>query len=278
MRLVYVARNQALRLGSAVTRGFDFADEVIVITLDENEEQNQIVIEAGGSIINHSRDPHAPELAKTLLSLDEEYSGTTVAIGLDSDWKLKDLPRHVALSRTRNDIYIAFKHRSSNTRSEKTLDESKALTISSYSYRDASISVCILSPNGLKALARASNDEKPADLPRELKVRIIELEQKKAKKELESLTSASRFAQLFYWMLESKHPLIIMGIPGIVFFTVGYQMASALIDIGGPHDTVSIGVALAAFAVTFIGVLSLVSGLVLYVLGKQIDKVQLEYQ
>ena len=54
-------------------------------------------------------------------------------------------------------------------------------------------------------------------------------------------------------------------------------MATALIDIGGPHDTVSIGVALAAFAVTFIGVLSLVSGLVLYILGKQIDKVQLEY-
>ena len=91
------------------------------------------------------------------------------------------------------------------------------------------------------------------------------------------MTSASRFAQLFYWMLESKHPLIVLGIPGIIFFTVGYKMATALIDIGGPHDTVSIGVALAAFAVTFIGVLSLVSGLVLYILGKQIDKVQLEY-
>jgi len=59
---------------------------------------------------------------------------------------------------------------------------------------------------------------------------------------------------------------------------VGYQMAEALIDIGGPHDTVSIGVAMAAFAVTFIGVLSLVSGLVLYIMGKQIDKVQLEFQ
>lgn len=55
-------------------------------------------------------------------------------------------------------------------------------------------------------------------------------------------------------------------------------MAAALIDIGGPHDTVSIGVAMAAFAVTFIGVFSLVSGLVLYIMGKQIDKVQLEFQ
>jgi hypothetical protein len=162
-------------------------------------------------------------------------------------------------------------------RVEEVPDSKEAITIGSYSYEDAAISVCAFTTKGLKALSKAKSSDKPADLPPELRVRIIELDAPPVGKELESLTSASRFAQLFYWMLESKHPLIVLGIPGIIFFTVGYQMASALIDIGGPHDTVSIGVALAAFAVTFIGVLSLVSGLVLYILGKQIDKVQLEY-
>ncbi|MBT4060162.1 MAG: hypothetical protein HOE69_07655 [Euryarchaeota archaeon] len=278
MRLVFVARNQALRLGSAVTRGADFADEVIVISLGEDDEQKKMVEDAGGIFVIHEGEPHAPDLARTLEKLNLPESENTVAIGLDKDWKLKSLPRHIALSRSRHDIYIAFKHRSDNLRIKQIPDEKQAITIASYSYQDAAISVCAFTPKGLSALALADVVDKPADLPKELSVRIIELDAAPVRKELESLTSASRFAQLFYWMLESKHPLIVLGIPGIIFFTVGYQMASALIDVGGPHDTVSIGVALTAFAVTFIGVLSLVSGLVLYILGKQIDKVQLGYQ
>ncbi len=277
MRLVFVAREQSLRLGSAVSRGIDFVDEVVVISLGEDEKQREMVEKAGGIFVVHEGLPHAPSIARTLLAMDLPETDNTVAIGLDRDWKLKNLPRHIALARSRNDIYIAFKHRSVNQRTEKVPESSEAITIASYSYEDAAISVCAFTKEGLRALSKANDSDKPADLPRELRVRIIELENTPVRKELESLTSASRFAQLFYWMLESKHPLIVLGIPGIVFFTVGYKMATALIDVGGPHDTVSIGVALAAFAVTFIGVLSLVSGLVLYILGKQIDKVQLEY-
>ena len=277
MRLVFVAREQSLRLGSAVSRGTDFVDEVVVISLGEDEIQREMVEKAGGTYVVHDGPAHAPSLARTLLAMDLPETENTVAIGLDNDWKLKSLPRHIALSRSRNDIYIAFKHRSVNQRTDDIPDVNEAITIASYSYEDAAISVCAFTKKGLRALAEANDQDKPADLSRDLRVRIIELDATPVRKELESLTSASRFAQLFYWMLESKHPLIVLGIPGIIFFTVGYKMATALIDIGGPHDTVSIGVALAAFAVTFIGVLSLVSGLVLYILGKQIDKVQLEY-
>ena len=278
MRLVFVARNQSLRLGSAVGRGTDFADEVIVIALEDDEEQRKLVEKAGGIFVVHEGTPHAPDLARTLVNLNLEKAANTIAIGLDKDWKLKDLPMHIALSRSRHDIYIAFKHRSANDRTEDVPSEDKAITIASYSYENAAISVCAFTHEGLLALSKADVSERPADLPRDLAVRIIELDAPPSNNQRESLTSASRSAQLFYWMLESKHPLIVLGIPGIIFFTVGYQMAEALIDIGGPHDTVSIGVAMAAFAVTFIGVLSLVSGLVLYIMGKQIDKVQLEFQ
>ncbi len=279
MRLVYVVRDQELRLGSAVIRGFDFSDEVVVISLTDNESERTIAEAAGATYISHRGRADAPLLARTLVdSIPESDEKYTVAIGIDADWQLKDLPMHIALARTRNDIYIAFKHRSANQRVEEELDESEKLTITSYRYKDAAISVCALSPKGLRELAAADPEGRPADLPRDLQVRIIELDAPPLGKQRESLASASRYAQLFYWMLESKHPLVTLGIPGILFFTVGYQMATALIDIGGPHDTVSIGVALVAFAVTFIGVLSLVSGLVLYILGKQIDKMQLEYQ
>ena len=68
----------------------------------------------------------------------------------------------------------------------------------------------------------------------------------------------------------------MFGIPGITFFVLGFKMAKSVMDIGGPHATVSLGVALAAFAVTQVGVLSLVASLLLYGIGKQIDKIQVE--
>ena len=88
-------------------------------------------------------------------------------------------------------------------------------------------------------------------------LRVVELKLPPGPAQRESLASASRFAQFFYWMLESRHPLIWFGIPGIVFFWVGFEMANELISFQGPHDSVSLGVALAAFAATLFGVFSL---------------------
>ncbi|MDG1541805.1 MAG: hypothetical protein P8Q39_03075, partial [Candidatus Thalassarchaeaceae archaeon] len=97
MRLVFVAREQSLRLGSAVSRGTDFVDEVVVISLGEDETQREMVEKAGGIYVVHDGPAHAPSLARTLLALDLPETENTVAIGLDNDWKLKSLPRHIAL-------------------------------------------------------------------------------------------------------------------------------------------------------------------------------------
>ena len=50
-------------------------------------------------------------------------------------------------------------------------------------------------------------------------------------------------------------------------------MANELISFQGPHDGVSLGVALAAFTATLVGVFSLTTSLILYVLGKQVNRV-----
>lgn len=276
MRLVFVARGQSLRLGSAVTRGRDFADEVIVIGLGEDEEVRSLVEVAGGTYLVHEQESHAPLLARTLLDAVGECE-QTVAIGLDEHWKLRNLPRQMALTRAGYDIYIAFKHRSDSQKSDDVpLSDSEPITEGSYTYSQADISVMCMTGEGLQSLAESDVDTSPAGLPEELDVRIIELEATPAGRHRESLTSASRFAQFFYWMLESRHPLLLFGIPGLTFFLLGFKMARAVIDIGGPHDTVSLGVALAAFAVTLVGVLSLVASLLLYGIGKQIDKIQVE--
>ena len=139
-----------------MSRGTDFADEVIVIALEDDEEQRKLVEKAGGIFVVHEGTPHAPDLARTLVNLNLEKAANTIAIGLDKDWKLKDLPMHIALSRSRHDIYIAFKHRSANDRTEDVPSEDKAITIASYSYENAAISVCAFTHEGLLALSKAT--------------------------------------------------------------------------------------------------------------------------
>jgi len=127
------------------------------------------------------------------------------------------------------------------------------------------------------AIANQTAKDSPSELAENIRVRVVELAQPSAASQPTSLTSATGFMRLLYWMLESKHPLVLFGIPGALLFWVGYQMVGQLVDIGGPYDTVGIGVALAAFAATFVGVFSLTASLILYVLGKQVERIQAEF-
>jgi hypothetical protein len=271
MRIVFVARDQALRIASAVVRARDFADRVTVINLDGGEETTRLAQESGGEVIHYSGSTDAPSIAKCLVESTLE-SERTVVIGLDSDWKLSDMARTVGLSRQGHDVFIAFKHR---TKNRKTADDGKGLPIEkdTYTYSEADIQFAYCSKSGLLAVAEQSIDDAPVNLPKNVNLRVVELDLPPGPAPRESLASASRFAQFFFWMLESRHPLIWFGIPGIVFFWVGFEMANELISFQGPHDGVSLGVALAAFAATLVGVFSLTASLILYVLGKQVNRV-----
>jgi hypothetical protein len=79
-------------------------------------------------------------------------------------------------------------------------------------------------------------------------------------------------------MLESKHPLISFGIPGVVLFSVGYLLSRDVIGTFDEVNSVSLGVALATFAVTIIGLLAIMGSIILYILGKQVKQIQLQYQ
>jgi membrane-bound ClpP family serine protease len=95
--------------------------------------------------------------------------------------------------------------------------------------------------------------------------------------ERESLATASRFAQLFYWMLESKHPLFLFGIPGIILFVLGYRLSGNLTHIFTELNTTSIGVTLATIAMTLIGLFAMMIAIILYILGKQVKRIQSQY-
>ena len=103
MRIVLVARDQALRIASAVVRARDFADRVTVINLDGGEETTHLAEQSGADVIQYSGDTDAPSIAKVLVesTLDMER---TVIIALDQDWKLSDMARTVGLSRQGHDV------------------------------------------------------------------------------------------------------------------------------------------------------------------------------
>ncbi len=272
MRVVLIARNQELRIASAVVRAHDFCDRVTVLNLNpEDEDTVNYAEQAGADVILHEGSTDAPALASVILQSVKEGE-RTILIALDSDWKLSDMARTVGLSRQGHDVFLAFKHRTINRRKELDNTEAEPLTSDTYSYAEADIQFAFVSEVGLKAIAEQDSNDVPSDIDSEIDLRVVELDKPTGPPSRESLASASRFAQFFYWMLESRHPLILFGVPGIIFFLLGFEMAREIIAFGGPHDSVSLGVALAAFVTTFVGVFSLTASMILYVLGKQIDR------
>ena len=91
-------------------------------------------------------------------------------------------------------------------------------------YRDAEISHLAATQIGLDELSKANEDQTPLELDQNLRVRVLH-SKPRPRYSRESLASASKFAQLFYWMLESRHPLLLFGIPGVVLFWVGYRLS-----------------------------------------------------
>ena len=270
MRIVLVVREQALRIASAVVRAQDFSERVTVLNLVGDSETAELAKASGAEVIEHNGSTDAPSIAKALIDSSLE-SERTIIISLDENWKLSDMARTVGLSRQGHDVFIAFKHRKMNRKTSENRPDAP-IDSDTYTYKDADIQFAYCSQSGLVAVAEQSIDSVPAELDSSIDLRVVELDLPAGPPPRESLASASRFAQFFYWMLESKHPLILFGVPGVVFFWVGFEMATELINFQGPHDSVSLGVALAAFAATLVGVFSLTTSLILYVLGKQVNR------
>ena len=78
-------------------------------------------------------------------------------------------------------------------------------------------------------------------------------------------------------MLETKHPLFLFGIPGLVLFILGYQLSGNVIDTFNELNSVSIGVTLTTIAMTLIGLFAMMVALILYIMGKQVEQIQSQY-
>ena len=272
MDICFVTRNQSLRIGSAVIRALEFTEHVHVLQLEDDETERKIAIECGGNVFHHSNWSTAPEIANSLKELI--ISDQIIVISLDNDWRLSNLPLLYASARTAPDILLALKMDPTDRRhsSEQTILEADA-----HAYSEVTIQHAICSKEGLEQISKQDRNDTPGDLPEYLRVLVIEVKSSANTSNQQSLTTISGFSKLLYWMLESKHPLILFGLPGAILFWVGFQMADQLVNIGGPHDTVGVGVALAAFAATLVGVFAITASMILFVLSKQVERIQAEF-
>jgi hypothetical protein len=266
--IAFVVRDQELRIISSVIRAKDFSDDVHVIDLGSKDDTVALVEEEPGVTL-HSLHPDAtvPEVAAALFV--EGSDSSTLVVRLEPNWKLRDLPVAVNRCRMRIDVDVVF---SAPDESEE-MKNPEELT-----YSDAPFQSIACSAKGIAALAEANPHSKPLDLPQQLNVRVNRNKEPLPVSQRESMATASRFAQLFYWMLESKHPLISFGIPGVVLFTVGYLLSRDVIGTFDEVNSVSLGIALATFVVTIVGLFAIMSALILYILGKQVKQIQLHYR
>ena len=268
LRLIYVGRDIELRIVSLLVRAQEVAEEVILIDMGSIDRTVDLANEFGCQILNYNDDElTAPKLAKLIASssIDQDYSNLIISV--TNDWKLRELPVVVNRSRESWDIYLAFNNSVGN---QELITEELVI-------ESLDIDHLFLSTNGLNELAKANSMTSMLNFPKDLRVRVIESVEKINMPQRESLATASRFAQMFYWMLETKHPLFLFGIPGVVLFILGFRLSGNVVDTFNELNSVSIGVTLTTIAMTLVGLFAMMVALILYIMGKQVEQIQSQY-
>lgn len=268
LRLIYVGRDIELRIISLLVRAQEVAEEVILIDMGSIDRTVDLANEFGCQVLDYNDEElTAPKLAKVIASssIDQDYSNLIISV--TSDWKLRELPVVVNRSRESWDIYLAFNNSVGN---QELITEELVI-------ESLDIDHLFLSTNGLNELAKANSMTSMLNFPKDLRVRLIESIEKINMPQRESLATASRFAQMFYWMLETKHPLFLFGIPGVVLFILGFRLSGNVVDTFNELNSVSIGVTLTTIAMTLVGLFAMMVALILYIMGKQVEQIQSQY-
>ena len=268
LRLIYVGRDGELRIISLLVRAQEVAEEVILIDMGSIDRTVDLANEFGCQVLDYNDEElTAPKLAKVIASssIDQDYSNLIISV--TSDWKLRELPVVVNRSRESWDIYLAFNNSVGN---QELITEELVI-------ESLDIDHLFLSTNGLNELAKANSMTSMLNFPKDLRVRVIESVEKINMPQRESLATASRFAQMFYWMLETKHPLFLFGIPGVVLFILGFRLSGNVVDTFNELNSVSIGVTLTTIAMTLVGLFAMMVALILYIMGKQVEQIQSQY-
>lgn len=264
LKIVLMGKDFELRLVSLVVRARELANEVSVIDLGSTDDTVKMANKIDCEVTIHTGDILVPTLCGLLLH--NNNAECTLLIHVNGRFKLRDMPLLVNRAKENWDVHMSF--------SSEERDNSNPQEVV---YREAEISHLAATQIGLDELSKAKENQTPLELDQNLRVRVLHSKPRPKVQQRESLASASRFAQLFYWMLESRHPLLLFGIPGVVLFWVGYRLSGDVLDNFTEWNETSVGVGLAVIAVTLMGLFAMMVGLILYIMGKQVKQIQAQY-
>ena len=268
LRVVYVGKDIELRIISLLVRRQEISQEVVFVDLGSNDSTTELAEDFGCQVLNYGEQLNACDLAKFMAKSSLESGYCNLIILITPDWKLRELPVIVNRSREGWDIYFSFVK---NEKAEKINEADLVLAA-------LEINHLFLSSQGLIGLANSTELSSAMNFSSDYKVRVIESSGLVNLPQRESLATASRFAQLFYWMLETKHPLFLFGIPGIVLFILGYKLSGNVVDTFSELNSISIGVTLTTIAMTLIGLFAMMVAIILYIMGKQVEQIQSQYK
>ena len=266
-RIILLGRDLELRIISLIVRAREISQQVIFFDLGSEDETIELAEEVGCPVYNLDSELSCQDLSKYILESDLDSNFTNLVIKISEDWKLSDFPIVENRSKESWDVFIAFTSEESDL-----IEDANQIVLNSIDFTHM-----VLSEKGMQELSKTSPISNALELDESLKVRITRLQKSIRLPQRESLATASRFAQLFYWMLETRHPLLLFGIPGIVLFGLGYKLSGNVLDTFSELNTTSIGVTLTTIAMTLIGLFAMMVALILYIMGKQVEQIQSQY-
>ena len=266
LRVIGVGQDIELRVVSFLTRARQVTDDVVFIDLG-SEDETKILVEEIGCTLLETKENDLQNISNVLIESDLDPVDNYLIINVNKEWSLREFPLHLNRSREGWDVYVGLVSDSGDvdTPSESVLSQSN--------FQHAS-----LSNEGLKELSNSLDSSTAHDLSDNLRVRIVQSTALPTLPQRESLATASRFAQLFMWMIQSRHPLFLFGIPGLVLFILGYRLSGGVVDTFTELTTESLGVTFATIAMTLFGLFAMMIALMLYSMGKQVEQIQAQYE
>ena len=266
LRVIGIGQDIELRVVSFLTRARQVTDDVVFIDLG-SEDETKILVEEIGCTLLETDENNLLHISKLICESELEPADNYLIINVNKEWSLREFPLHLNRSREGWDVYVGLVSDSGDVESpsESVLFESQ--------YQHAS-----LSHDGLIELSKSSISNTAHDLSVDLRVRIVQSTTLPTLPQRESLATASRFAQLFMWMIQSRHPLFLFGIPGLVLFILGYRLSGGVVDTFTELTTESLGVTFATIAMTLFGLFAMMIALMLYIMGKQVEQIQAQYE
>ena len=196
LRVIGVGQDIELRVVSFLTRARQVTDDVVFIDLG-SEDETKILVEEIGCTLLETKENDLQNISNVLIESDLEPVDNYLIINVNKEWSLREFPLHLNRSREGWDVYVGLVSDSVDvdTPSESVLSQSK--------FQHAS-----LSNEGLQELSSSLDSSTAHDLSDNLRVRIVKSTALPTLPQRESLATASRFAQLFMWMIQTRHPLL----------------------------------------------------------------------